>query len=82
MGFKMALGSAIEMTATTAAVMVAGLAIPFTTTAVGQGKPQQPRTGTAHPHKERAVRGFVTPYFSPQGGGAAALTTFRSRILA
>jgi hypothetical protein len=28
------------------------------------------------PPKKSAVRGFVTPYFSPQGGGAAAVLTF------
>ncbi|APR85867.1 Hypothetical protein A7982_11216 [Minicystis rosea] len=38
--------------------------------------PEQPKAGTAHAQKKSAVRGFVTPYFSPQGGGAAAFLTF------
>jgi len=37
---------------------------------------EQQKAGAAKPHKKSAVRGFVSPYFSPQGGGAAALLTF------
>lgn len=38
---------------------------------------QEPaKTGKGPQKQKSAVRGFVTPYFSPQGGGAAALVTF------
>ena len=38
---------------------------------------ESPKAAAAHhPAKKTAIRGFVTPYFSPTGGGAAALLTF------
>ena len=38
---------------------------------------QEAQKAALHPTKKKsAVRGFVTPYFSPQGGGAAAFVQF------
>jgi hypothetical protein len=43
---------------------------------VSNDAPEAAKTGENPPPKKSAVRGFITPYAGPNGGGAMGVLTF------